>query len=81
MGSRHANILLQAEQEDRAKDERPVRATGTAVALAVSMLELLLPAGGAHLLLFTSGPATVGQGTIVGQHRTEAIRSHRVRHL
>lgn len=72
-------MYLQAELQSQDGKSRPVRATGTAVAVAVALLELLVPASCAHTMLFLSGPATVGPGSIVGRDRSEALRSHFVR--
>lgn len=59
--------------------KRTERCTGTAVAVAAGLLELLVPASSAHIMLFLSGAATTGPGAIVGTDRSEALRSHFVR--
>ncbi len=58
-------------------DKRPHRATGAALSVALSVLESCVPQSGARILLFASGPATIGPGMIVGRELKEAIRSHR----
>jgi protein transport protein SEC23 len=55
---------------------RPLRATGPAVAAAVTMLENTFPNTGAHIMVFMGGPATQGPGQIVGEELKETIRSH-----
>jgi protein transport protein SEC23 len=58
-------------------DKRPQRATGAALSIALSVLESCVPQSGARVLLFASGPATIGPGMIVGRELKESIRSHR----
>lgn len=43
---------------------KPVRCTGSAVSLAVSLLETGFPDTGVKYLLFTQGPCTFGPGTV-----------------
>jgi protein transport protein SEC23 len=57
-------------------DERVQRCTGTALTIAVGLLESSVPRQGSRVLLFTAGPPTVGQGAIVGRSKKENIRSH-----
>ncbi|KAJ9109569.1 GTPase-activating protein S23 [Naganishia adeliensis] len=59
-----------------ASDRRPMRCTGLAVNVAVSMLESTFPNTGARVMLFAGGPATEGPGLVVGQELREPIRSH-----
>jgi hypothetical protein len=56
---------------------RPERATGTAIDLAVTFVELLGPVKCGKLLLFTGGPCTRGPGTVVGVKKAEMMRFHR----
>lgn len=58
-------------------DKRPARATGAAVSIALSVLENCVPQSGARVLLFSSGPATIGPGMIVGRELKENIRAHK----
>ncbi len=57
-------------------DERVQRCTGTALAIAMSLLESAVPRQGSRILLFTAGPPTVGNGAIVGRSKKDNIRSH-----
>ncbi|KAG7531183.1 hypothetical protein FFLO_04542 [Filobasidium floriforme] len=59
-----------------ANDRRPMRCTGVAMNVAVSMLESAFPNTGARIMLFAGGPATEGPGMVVGQELREPIRSH-----
>ena len=58
-------------------DKRPARATGAALSIALSVLESCVPQSGARVLLFSSGPATIGPGMIVGRELKENIRAHK----
>lgn len=55
---------------------RTERATGSAIAAAVAMLGVCLPQQGGRILVFTSGPATIGPGMIVQTDLGEQIRTH-----
>lgn len=57
-------------------DERVQRCTGTALSIAMGLLESAVPRQGSRILLFTAGPPTIGNGTIVGRSKKENIRSH-----
>ena len=57
-------------------DARPQRATGVAVSIAASLLEVAFPNTGARAMLFVGGPCTIGPGQTVGIPLSEAIRSH-----
>ena len=57
---------------------RPLRATGTAISTAIALLEgCCSPSTGGQIMVFTSGPATVGPGLVVETDLGKAIRSHR----
>ncbi|XP_073046884.1 protein transport protein SEC23 G-like [Primulina eburnea] len=56
---------------------RPVRSMGVAISVAVGLLEGLLINTGSRVMVFTSGPATVGPGIIVNSDFCDAIRTHR----
>lgn len=60
-------------------DKRPARATGAAISIALSVLESCVHQSqcGARVLLFSSGPATIGPGMIVGRELKENIRAHK----
>mmetsp|Transcript_13493 Transcript_13493/g.13562 ORF Transcript_13493/g.13562 Transcript_13493/m.13562 type:complete len:771 (+) Transcript_13493:121-2433(+) len=57
-------------------DERLQRCTGGALTVAMGLLESSVPKQGSRLMLFVSGPPTVGAGMIVNRAKTENIRSH-----
>lgn len=56
--------------------KRPLRATGAALSIAVSLLEVAYPNCGARIMLFISGPATIGPGMIIDDDLKNTIRSH-----
>ncbi|WOL16905.1 protein transport protein sec23-1 isoform X1 [Canna indica] len=56
---------------------RPSRATGAAISTAVALLEGCSPNTGGRVMVFTSGPATVGPGMIADTDFGIAIRTHR----
>lgn len=60
------------------KGERPQRATGAAVGIAVGLLEACVLGSGGRVLLFTGGPCTIGPGMLVGEDLAESIRTHKV---
>ena len=55
---------------------RPLRSTGAALSIAVSLLEMSFPNTGARIMLFTGGPCTQGPGMVVGHELKHTIRSH-----
>lgn len=57
-------------------DERVQRCTGTALAVALALLESSVPRQGSRVMLFIAGPPTVGSGIIVNRSKKESIRSH-----
>lgn len=57
-------------------DKRPLRSTGVAVSISISLLELLYANRGARIMLFISGPCTQGPGLVVSEELKEQIRSH-----
>lgn len=59
-----------------ASDKRPLRCTGSALSVAVGLLETAFPGTGARMMLFAGGPATEGPGLVVGTELKEPIRSH-----
>eukprot|EP01097_Dermamoeba_algensis_P001740 TRINITY_DN1658_c0_g1_i4.p1 TRINITY_DN1658_c0_g1~~TRINITY_DN1658_c0_g1_i4.p1 ORF type:complete len:767 (-),score=150.10 TRINITY_DN1658_c0_g1_i4:190-2490(-) len=67
---------LQCDPQKVKTDQRPLRCTGAAVSLAVSLLESTYPNTGARIMLFTGGPTTEGPGLVVSASRTEQMRAH-----
>lgn len=57
-------------------DERVQRCTGTALSVAMGLLESSVPRQGSRVMLFIAGPPTVGKGAIVSRSKKENIRSH-----
>lgn len=55
---------------------RPQRCTGTAMNVAVSILEASYPNSGSRVMLFAGGPCTRGPGEIVEPSLKVPIRSH-----
>ncbi|CAG9326527.1 unnamed protein product [Blepharisma stoltei] len=56
--------------------DRQYRCTGTALNVAVSLLELAYPKRNSKILLFVAGVCTAGQGMIVSVDIKETIRTH-----
>ncbi|GAB2266106.1 Protein transport protein S23 G [Dionaea muscipula] len=56
---------------------RPKRATGTAISVAGGLLEGCSVNTGSRIMVFTSGPATIGPGIVVELDRSNSIRNHR----
>ncbi|CAI9762691.1 unnamed protein product [Fraxinus pennsylvanica] len=56
---------------------RPLRSTGVAISVAVGLLEGCSVNTGSRVMVFTSGPATIGPGIIVNSDLGNAIRTHR----
>nr|BAJ95802.1 predicted protein [Hordeum vulgare subsp. vulgare] len=60
------------------RGHRPLRATGAAISTAIALLEgCCSPNSGGRIIVFTSGPTTVGPGLVVETDLGKAIRSHR----
>uniref|UniRef100_A0A1D1Y1A2 Protein transport protein SEC23 n=2 Tax=Anthurium amnicola TaxID=1678845 RepID=A0A1D1Y1A2_9ARAE len=59
------------------RGQRPRRATGAAISTSVALLEGCLSNCGGRIMVFTSGPATVGPGMVVENDLSKAIRTHR----
>ena len=68
---------LQPDPWPKGAGQRPARCAGTALNIAISMLEI---AGGSNrgsrIVNLMGGPCTSGQGQIVGLELKEKIRSH-----
>ena len=58
-------------------DCRPARCTGTAVAVAATLLASSVSNTPARAMLFVGGPATDGGGQVVGKELETAMRSHK----
>ena len=56
--------------------KRPLRATGSALSIAVSLLEICYPNCGARIMTFIGGPCTTGPGMIVDDDLKNTLRSH-----
>jgi protein transport protein SEC23 len=60
------------------RGHRPLRATGAAISTAIALLEGCCSSNtGGRIIVFTSGPTTVGPGLVVETDLGKAIRSHR----
>ncbi|KAI8998101.1 hypothetical protein BC832DRAFT_566185 [Gaertneriomyces semiglobifer] len=72
------SVLEQLQQDPWpvANDKRPLRCTGTALSVAVGLLESAFQDTGARIMLFAGGPPTEGPGLVVGPELREPIRSH-----
>jgi len=55
---------------------RPLRSTGVALSVAISLLETTYNQSGGRIMLFVGGPATQGPGMVVGDELKHPIRSH-----
>ncbi|KAI3695697.1 hypothetical protein L1987_78696 [Smallanthus sonchifolius] len=60
-----------------APGHRPPRCTGVAVLVATALLEGCSVHTGSRIMVFTSGPATMGPGMVVSQDLNHSIRTHR----
>ncbi|KAI9032277.1 hypothetical protein DFJ74DRAFT_653895 [Hyaloraphidium curvatum] len=67
---------LQRDPWPVANDKRSLRCTGTALSVAVGILETSFQNTGARIMLFCGGPCTQGPGEVVGPELREPIRSH-----
>lgn len=67
---------LQRDPWPVANDKRPLRCTGTALSVAVGLLEAANILSGARIMLFSGGAATEGPGLVVNPELREPIRSH-----
>lgn len=75
----HLTKVLEQLLEDSfkiPKGKRSQRATGVALNIAISLLEVSFANAGARLMLFSAGPCTTGPGTVVSPELRETIRSH-----
>lgn len=56
--------------------KRPLRSSGVALSVAVSLLEATFPNAGARVMMFIGGACTQGPGIVVGEELKDPIRSH-----
>ncbi|MCO5609601.1 hypothetical protein L7F22_063831 [Adiantum nelumboides] len=56
---------------------RPQRATGAALAIAVSLLKSCVSTTSSRILLFVGGPGTIGPGKVVNTNLEESMRTHK----
>lgn len=72
------NIIeeLQRDPWPVPSDHRPLRSVGTAMSVAVGLLESTFPNTGARIMLFLGGPCTQGPGMTVSALLNDPIRSH-----
>ncbi|CAJ0577142.1 unnamed protein product, partial [Mesorhabditis spiculigera] len=72
------NDLIDAVVVDRwpvPQGHRPLRATGAALSVAVTLLETCFPNTGARIMNFIGGACTHGPGMVVGEELKNPIRS------
>lgn len=58
------------------RGNRPLRSTGVALSVAISLLESTFPNAGARVMLFIGGACSQGPGMVVGESLKDPIRSH-----
>ncbi|MCL7036420.1 hypothetical protein MKW94_012382 [Papaver nudicaule] len=56
---------------------RPQRSTGAAISISIGLLEGCIANTGSRVMVFTSGPTTMGPGIVVDTNRSVSIRTHR----
>lgn len=57
-------------------DERSLRCTGTAMAVAIGLMEASCSKQSGRIMMFVGGPPTSGPGMVVAVSQKETIRSH-----
>ncbi|KAI8912659.1 hypothetical protein EDD86DRAFT_201949 [Gorgonomyces haynaldii] len=67
---------LQKDPWPVANDKRPLRCTGTALGVALGLMEAAQFSSGTRIMLFCGGACTEGPGLIVNPELRESIRSH-----
>ena len=67
---------LQGDPWPVSQGKRPLRSVGTAMSIAVGLLECTYPNTGARIMMFIGGPCTQGPGMVVGDELKHPIRSH-----
>eukprot|EP00250_Pteridium_aquilinum_P002668 c12892_g1_i1 orf=88-2388(+) len=68
---------LQPDSVMEGSKDRPQRATGAALAVAISLLRSCASNNGSRILLFVGGPATIGAGKVVDTSLDESMRTNR----
>jgi len=61
---------------EREPGQRPHRCTGSALKIAISLMEVTAKNRCGRVMLFTAGPPTVGPGMVVSLDSSETIRAH-----
>ncbi|OWB56814.1 hypothetical protein B5S28_g2728 [[Candida] boidinii] len=59
-----------------AKQHRAERCTGSAINIAINLLQSYFNKTGAHIIVFSGGPCTFGPGSIVSTDLKDPLRSH-----
>lgn len=67
---------LQRDPWPVAQGKRPLRSSGTAMSIAVGLLECTYPNTGARIMAFFGGACTQGPGMVVDDELKHPIRSH-----
>lgn len=67
---------LQKDPWPVAQSKRPLRSTGVALSVAISLLETTHNQNGGRIMLFIGGPCTQGPGMVVDDELKFPIRSH-----
>ena len=56
--------------------KRPERCSGTAMSVAIGLLDSACKRKNARVMMFTGGPPTIGPGIVAGLEEKESLRSH-----
>lgn len=67
---------LQRDPWPISQGKRALRSTGTALSIAVGLLECTYPNTGGKVMLFVGGPCSQGPGQVVNDDLKQPIRSH-----
>lgn len=67
---------LQRDPWPISQGKRSVRCTGSAISIAIGLLEATYAHSGARVMLFIGGPCTSGPGMIIDEELKNTIRSH-----
>jgi protein transport protein SEC23 len=73
------NVIEELQQDPHPynkKEERLSTATGSAISIALSLLQWTFPNVGARVIVIEGGPPNIGPGKIVGVPLKEELRSH-----
>jgi protein transport protein SEC23 len=76
---RFVNVIEELQQDPHPynkKEERLSTATGSALSIALSLLQWTFPNMGARVVLIEGGPPNIGPGKVVSTSLKEEIRSH-----